>query len=466
MSEEGAVGNRHSVGAALDRVRGILLHPFTVVMVMALAVRLVIMPVLTYNYDVSYWALIIRNIQAGNGLYEVSGYYYTPVWGYFLGAVGKVCGVLGVDTSVVRFDDLLVVEDTWWPYYVANLTGTAFNVMVKTPLVVCDFLVGYLVYWLVKDRTGDASKALAGMALWLFCPIVVYMSAGQGMFDTISVLFTLLTVILAYRGNYLLAGAAFSVAVLTKFFPIYIAFALIAYVIRKHRGDRAGMARFLGLAALGFIGMTLLIYAPVIAQSTVSESFLFFTDRLGRAMYSGTGEQAVPIMTLLTSMVFLVQPIIIGFVVYAAYRLYDSDNPDVDGGFLKVCMFSLALAFAWPSSPQYLLVLLPLLAYHVAVVDGGYLRPFLMIGFGAAFAGFFMCNFTMLLSFSKQTGLIGTETVLSIIGWMDATLAFGLPRMLFLVVAAGALQMAGIWLLLVKGFLEHRRGGTYAADAA
>ena len=45
------------------------------------------MMTLAYTFDTNYWAIVTRNIQMGEGLYGLRGYYYTPVWGYILGFV-------------------------------------------------------------------------------------------------------------------------------------------------------------------------------------------------------------------------------------------------------------------------------------------------------------------------------------------------------------------------------------------
>ena len=57
------------------------------------------------------------------------------------------------------------------------------------------------------------------------------------MFDTFTVLLTLLTVIFLMRDRYLLAGMCLGTAALMKIFPGVFVFVMIAYVILKHRGE-------------------------------------------------------------------------------------------------------------------------------------------------------------------------------------------------------------------------------------
>ena len=69
-----------TVWNVLERCR----HPLATLFVIALAVRLIIMPLVSHDFDIYHWALVIENIQTGDELYGLDGYYYTPTWGYVL----------------------------------------------------------------------------------------------------------------------------------------------------------------------------------------------------------------------------------------------------------------------------------------------------------------------------------------------------------------------------------------------
>ena len=66
-----------TVWNVLERCR----HPLATLFVIALAVRLIIMPLVSHDFDIYHWALVIENIQTGDELYGLDGYYYTPTWG-------------------------------------------------------------------------------------------------------------------------------------------------------------------------------------------------------------------------------------------------------------------------------------------------------------------------------------------------------------------------------------------------
>ena len=97
----------------VDKTRGHICrirHPLAAIVIAGLAIHLLIM-LLAMVYDSDYWAIVIRNINAGEGLYGMEGYYYTPVWGYILGLVSAFQNAcLSLGDSAVRVFDVIYFE--------------------------------------------------------------------------------------------------------------------------------------------------------------------------------------------------------------------------------------------------------------------------------------------------------------------------------------------------------------------
>ena len=97
----------------VDKIRGHICrirHPLAAIVIAGLAIHLLIM-LLAMVYDSDYWAIVIRNINAGEGLYGMEGYYYTPVWGYILGLVSAFQNAfLSLGDSAVRVFDVIYFE--------------------------------------------------------------------------------------------------------------------------------------------------------------------------------------------------------------------------------------------------------------------------------------------------------------------------------------------------------------------
>lgn len=139
---------------------GFLSRTVILVLAIGLAIRLLLAPLLTYPFDIEHWAVVIQNINSGNGLYNLSGYFYTPVWGYILGFESFVINAFGgIPVMGERVTDLFPIEALGFRFYTATTTTIVFNVVMKIPFLIADVVVGYLLWQLVMEKTGDSKKS-------------------------------------------------------------------------------------------------------------------------------------------------------------------------------------------------------------------------------------------------------------------------------------------------------------------
>ena len=170
--------------------RRFLCKGIVLVIIIGIAIRLALGYLMSYNYDIYHWALTISNFEAGNGLYDTAGYYYTPVWGYILGVFSQVIELFGVDNLGYRFEELLFTEDlSCISPHTAFVTSMGFNMAVAVMMAVFDLITAYLVYWIVKDVFHDANKAKIAFSIWFLFSFVIIVGAIGGMFDCISAMF-------------------------------------------------------------------------------------------------------------------------------------------------------------------------------------------------------------------------------------------------------------------------------------
>ncbi|MCL2148551.1 MAG: hypothetical protein FWH47_04360 [Methanomassiliicoccaceae archaeon] len=446
-------------GSVFSSATAMLKRPVVVILVAGLLIRFVLAPLFTYTYDIAHWAMVMEHIQAGFGLYEVPGYYYSPVWGYMLGSFSLFSGfVVDVHPMVSFFDVLLPAEDLWWYYFTPEVTTIGFNVFIKAPFILCDVIVGALVYYLVKERTGNEKKATFGFALWFLCPVVIYMSSVQAMFDTFAVLFLFLSALLMYKGRYFTGGAMLSLAIFAKFFPFYAVFPMLAYMVLKNRGDRAGMKRSILLGAAGLLIMTVVLHIPMILEGSLTDSLWFMLSRAGTA---GTGGDGIKGLTesLGYMAVLLLQPLVFGLIIYLSYRLAKSEPEKADNNFFYCMLITTAAIFVWIPAPQYLMIIIVFLAYHIAVNDRRYLLPWALMTGGAAVFAFVMNNFSVLTSLAAYTGILDLEWVLGIMQWVQQPV-FGVSSLFLLITVTGMIEAIGIWYIIVIWFRDKMKGGS------
>ena len=421
----------------LDR-RNILLF-LAAVIAIGLLCRVLGGTVFNYGYDVHHWAIIMANTSSGNGLYGLTGYFYTPVWGYILGFVNLLQQYsLTLGETAFRVTGALGFEsyDGWIS---ANTTSLAYTFWVKLPLYLVDLLVAYVIYRVVLDYTDDRRKALLGFALWFLNPLVILAPAVQGMFDNITALLTLLGFVCIQRRLYFCTGALVGLAILLKLFPVFLLPLLIAYVLVKEgRNLRKGLVSII-IAAAGVVIVAAVVFLPQILDGTLGYCFTFITERADGSedlwsYIAGKGTVAIYLLILLVS-------ILLGLM------FYRTAGKDLRHEFLTYVLVNLALTFLFPPTPQYLVLLIPFLTIYVLVADRGFLRPLVWISLAAAM--FILANGTsLLLTLASDTGIVDVATVVS---WSDAYA----PYWTFVYHGAAVLQYLGI-LFLVYLILKGR----------
>lgn len=253
-------------------------HPFAALLIAGIAVRLALAPFLSFNIDLYYWMKTFNLIDAGQNLYGIGGYYYTPVWGYVIGFVDLVAHTIGV-TDLGSFVPEMY-PFTGKDYSIAPIvTSVSFNALIKLPLILTDAAIAWLIYGFVR-RVADGKKALFACALWLFCPLTVIESSVHGMFDNISALFLLMAFIACYDRKYVMAGATYSLAVMTKFFPVFFIFLFVAMVLKNEGISMEGLKKT-AVATVSAIVAMLIVEFPAIINGQFWDSLDFLLVRLG-----------------------------------------------------------------------------------------------------------------------------------------------------------------------------------------
>ena len=202
-------------------------------------IRLALFP-LPFGDDFADWMLDLENIFRGGFLYH----YPLPVDGKFL--------MNGLEYNYTPF---------WKPpffiylmiplEYLSAYTGVSMFFLAKLVFLLSDLAVSYLLYSLLSAKGATEKKALMGMSLFLFNPLVVYLSSVVGKFDSLVLLFLLLALRNVGRARFsLYYGVSFA----TKPFTLLI----LPWFLFRNRA----LKRFiiLSFAVFLFILLPYLIY--------------------------------------------------------------------------------------------------------------------------------------------------------------------------------------------------------------
>lgn len=362
-------------GMVWNRICGIR-HPFLTVLLVGILARALIGS-LAIVYDADYWVTVIRNIESGNGLYGLEGYYYTPVWGYILGGIAAFQDVfMDIGESAVRVAEALFVEGSG-PYFSATIPSLAAIYSIKLPLFVCDLVTALVVMKLVQESTGDVRKSLFAFALVFLSPVLLMSTGVISMPDTVAAMFAVLTIYCLRNGCPLVGGMTFALAVLVKFFPVFMIFVFVGYLVSRNRIEGCSPVPDIAKAVAGAGVMTLLIFLPQIIGGNLDQCFQFLGDRTGFTAEDGIFDTIAGIGRLVAYGAVMLLSALVG------YRMarYDLDDPFRE--MMRYCLLIAVLVLVYPPTTQYIVILVPFLAYWIAAADRRYIIGWKVLAVGA-----------------------------------------------------------------------------------
>lgn len=391
----------------VERTRAVLSNRVVQICIVGIVIRMVVGIFLTLVYDTSHWIRVSANIASEFGLYGVPGYYYPPIWGYLLSSimdVGKY--VFGISTFSLNPDSMILVADDcgymWTPTF-------AYLALLKGFLTLMDIVAGLLIYRIVMISTNSEKKATVGFAVWFLCPLIFVVSCVSTMFESIAVIFMLLTLLFASENRYVLAGVSFSLAVGTKVFPIYVMFVLISYVLIKNRDSLKTGLTNLSTSIVAAIVTFVMICIPQIFYGSTDNIFGGITGRLS-IVDSG--------IFMDYSAFVILQPMVIVFAVLMGLLLYfyaRSHRPDeLDSCFFMVSLLTMAVVLMVPAgSPSYYVFAVPAFAYCTATRNLRYVLSLLFMSVTYVIV-IFGAPLPFLYTFAVNTGMLNLNDLVEL----------------------------------------------------
>jgi len=493
-----------------------LANPILIIFILGTVIRLLLLPLT--NVDSIDWYHTAENIISGDGFYARKGYYYGPMFGYVVSVPIMFATTLFDFGTFSEFSMEMVPLQGYFTFKPA-LQTVEFLAVFKIMMIVGDILCAFLVRWFIYYLTQDRNKSDLGFACVYLSPIIVIESGVHGMFDVYCGLLALLSIYFAIKEKYLLCGISWTMATLMKIFPAFLLPVLVAYILRRYKGDLKRVVFALGSAIAGGLTIFLVLYYPQMANGTFDESWAYLfgrvskvIDLIGRhwlAAIAGvaatiilvylfkkyvpvkmikiqlTAKKSIGIMIGIVIVAFLglmmatggiegmfdnlfstsylVGVAVQGFALlvsfYLGYKLYYSSADDDTKLLFMVGTLAVASSFLWVPMPEYLILILPLIAVYAMVYDRRYLTPFLFISFGAAFFIIMVEGpMALFVSLGKYVGFppidwIVSNTEFYMSGPMIGN--YSLLQVGFCVIGA-ATQLIGVILLFVYRFKPYR----------
>ncbi|AIZ57017.1 hypothetical protein Mpt1_c11550 [Candidatus Methanoplasma termitum] len=417
------------------------------IIVLGIIIRVALGFFMTHNYDMYHWGVVIQNINSGNGLYEITGYFYTPPWGYLLGLDSIFQNFIGLATTGGILTATFPLSDTIG-HFTSVIIDPFFNLSVEIIFILSDLAAGYLVFWIIRDITRDRRKAVIGFALWFLCPFLITAGTVSEMFDTLTVVMTLLSIIFLRKGRYVESGVMLCLATLTKFFPGFFILVIIAYIWSKGKETGTSKKNVL-MFLIGVVATAFVILLPQILDGTLADCFLFITSRVSEGISTGMvgrlGGYAAPVVYVIT---------IVVSAIFALRIIRNRTMANMDGLLFDALLVTAAVMFLYPPQPHYLLLLLPFVIFAM-LSDRRYRAPLILLMIGATTAA--VAGGPMdLLSIAGFTDLFGLDSMVHAVEVYSSPLfGIGIISGINLVAGAGyVLQYISILFILWVRFGE------------
>jgi hypothetical protein len=270
-------------------------------------IRIFLSPFTGHPYDMGVWTQS-TNLYFGSGIVTLNLYpfplsYYFQVLAYAPYALLRVLG----------FHDM---------FFSAHTTGMLESVFVKAPFIVCDFIGFFLLYKIFNTLNSVGRSRREGLAyalMYFLGPLVIGLSSLWGLYDSIAVTLFLAGIYYGLIKEKALLGVLFfTLSGLTEGFGFIGLLPLFVSMWKKRKISN------LGLAAGLTLGLTFLVYLPILGEtgiqgvSAILMQFLMGRAGLGSQGYFIASDSYISYLTLFN---FNIEP---SYLTYVFFGLFTS----------------------------------------------------------------------------------------------------------------------------------------------
>jgi len=235
---------------------------------MAALLRLLVAPFFGHLWDVKTLQETLYYTLRGENVYtlvytlskEVSestgqplfyeGFAYPPHIALILIPFYTIYLALGGDPQPIKvFDTIAGASLLYEPQFYLSKDVFLFMIFIKAPMIIADSIIVYIL--------GKRNLQLA--TIYALSPYVILITGAWGMFDSLTALFLLLSIILAGRGRYMLSGLSYGFSLM----KLYTLLALPVFMLcLKRRGLNAITSFTLGLVVSQIPTLAYMILDP------------------------------------------------------------------------------------------------------------------------------------------------------------------------------------------------------------
>ncbi|MEM1717916.1 MAG: hypothetical protein QXF49_01010 [Thermosphaera sp.] len=239
--------------------RNISHRDLLIFLIIGVSLRLLIAPFTGHTFDMEFWKAAAREYYESGTIHlelwpTMPLYLYLLLFSYSFYALLRILG----------FQDY---------YFLAHSTGMIEAIFIKMPFILADVASFYFIVKIFGKR--NEGKHVFYGSLYLFNPLIIFISSAWGMYDTLALSFLLGGLYFLFvKRRFQAATTLFVLSGLTKPFGFAGYALLIASAIFKKKYNQLVKALTIGTCA------TLLAFMPFILFGGIHEFFTHFVTRI------------------------------------------------------------------------------------------------------------------------------------------------------------------------------------------
>jgi len=243
-------------------------------LITGIIIRFVLIPFIAHPFDSYSWFLTAEHITENPTNY--SEVFPVPLWPYTLFLVDNFYNFFHTYFPIEHiYTDQLPAElhPQWNIQFIPN---NLFLIFMKIPMLISDIVGMFLIFKIVKLKTQSQKLSEKAALLWFFNPLLIWISAGWGMFDSIPAVFALASMFFLIQRKAVMGGIMLSLAVLFKVYALLFIIPIL-FFLKKEKILTQQSPKFLISTILPIIPFALIIFG----------SQGFFTDFLAKNTFFG-----------------------------------------------------------------------------------------------------------------------------------------------------------------------------------
>tara|TARA_B100001750_G_C15516970_1_gene608054 strand:- start:2411 stop:3790 length:1380 start_codon:yes stop_codon:yes gene_type:complete len=242
------------------------------ILLLGILIRLVISPFTAHPFDMYVKVDYVNTLLVSDFNFSEIINTLRPLWFILLGITGNLYNYISIYFQVnsTQVADLPSIMNPHWG--VTLIPHPLFNFIIKLPMIICDTIIAVVIYKLVFYYYKKPDISCKATYLFYLNPVVIWISSIWGQFDSIAVLFSLLSIYMMLKKKYSLSSLSLILGALFKWYILISFLPFVIYVIKKR--NLSILLKFLTpIIFVSIIGTIIILWQNTIGLSVILQTF-------------------------------------------------------------------------------------------------------------------------------------------------------------------------------------------------